>query len=81
MVKLKKKKTNDRDIHVTVQQNLFSIFIHVTMQIFFFSQGRFCASYDMGLGRVIEDWKKPCSRCPFQYPSNVFNSKRFIKYQ
>lgn len=43
-----------------------------------FITGRFCASYDMGLGRVIEDWKKPCSRCPFQYPSNVFNNSECV---
>lgn len=43
-----------------------------------FITGRCCASYNMGLGRVIEDWKKPCSRCPFQYPSNYFNNSECV---
>lgn len=35
--------------------------------------GRCCASYDKGLGRVIENYNRPCLQCPFQYQSNCFN--------
>lgn len=34
--------------------------------------GRCCALYDEGLGRVIEDYSRPCSDCPFQYSSDAF---------
>lgn len=34
--------------------------------------GECCALYDEGLGRVIEDYNRPCSDCPFQYLSDAF---------
>lgn len=34
--------------------------------------GECCALYDEGLGRVIEDYSRPCSDCPFQYSSDAF---------
>lgn len=43
-----------------------------------FITGRCCASYDMGLGRVIENLKKPCSLCPFQYKSDSFNNSECV---
>lgn len=35
-------------------------------------RGRCCAQYDRGLGRVIEDFKKRCRKCPVQYFSNDY---------
>lgn len=32
--------------------------------------GRCCTFYDQGLGRVIEDFNRPCFYCPFQYNSD-----------
>lgn len=34
--------------------------------------GECCSLYDEGLGRVIEDYSRPCSGCPFQYYSDAF---------
>lgn len=34
--------------------------------------GECCALYDEGLGRVIEDYSRPCSNCPFQYLSDAY---------
>lgn len=31
--------------------------------------GSYCAVFDIGIGRVIEDFSRPCSECPFKYPS------------
>ena len=31
--------------------------------------GRCCAMFDYGVGRVIEDYDKLCSECPFNYNS------------
>lgn len=31
--------------------------------------GSYCAVFDNGIGRVIEDFSRPCSECPFKYPS------------
>lgn len=42
--------------------------IHFTVNVFFF-QGSYCAVFDNGIGRVIEDFSRPCSECPFKYPS------------
>ncbi|XP_078333420.1 uncharacterized protein LOC111100152 [Crassostrea virginica] len=33
--------------------------------------GRCCAMFDIGVGRVIEDYSKPCSECPFIYKSTM----------
>lgn len=39
--------------------------------------GRCCPFYNDKLGRVMEDFNKPCKECPFQYTSDqyVFNSE------
>lgn len=39
--------------------------------------GSFCAYYDNGLGRVIENYNYRCMACPFKYPSDefVYNSE------
>lgn len=29
-----------------------------------------CALYDEGVGRVVEDYNRPCSNCSFRYPSD-----------
>uniref|UniRef100_K1QDB1 Uncharacterized protein n=1 Tax=Magallana gigas TaxID=29159 RepID=K1QDB1_MAGGI len=29
-----------------------------------------CALYDEGVGRVVEDYTRPCSNCSFRYPSD-----------
>lgn len=34
--------------------------------------GRFCPYYEKGLGRVIENIRKPCITCPFQYHSDEY---------
>lgn len=34
--------------------------------------GECCALYDEGIGRVIEDYSRPCPDCPFQYSSDAF---------
>lgn len=31
--------------------------------------GSYCAVFDNGIGRVIEDFSRPCLECPFKYPS------------
>lgn len=32
--------------------------------------GKCCALYDDGLGRVVEDYNRPCSECSFRYQSD-----------
>lgn len=32
-------------------------------------KGSYCVVFDDGIGRVIEDFNRPCSECPFKYPS------------
>lgn len=32
--------------------------------------GKCCALYDNGLGRVVEDYSRPCSECSFRYQSD-----------
>lgn len=32
-------------------------------------KGGYCAVFDKGIGRVIEDFSKPCKECPFKYQS------------
>lgn len=34
--------------------------------------GRVCPYYDNALGRVIEDTRKRCTKCPFQYQSDEY---------
>lgn len=38
--------------------------------------GRCCTFYDQGLGRVIEDFNRLCSYCPFQYNSDECTKNR-----
>eukprot|EP00105_Crassostrea_gigas_P022630 XP_011442218.1 PREDICTED: uncharacterized protein LOC105338688 [Crassostrea gigas] len=38
--------------------------------------GRCCPMYNEELGMVIEDYKRPCSKCPFQYQSDDFNNSK-----
>lgn len=33
-------------------------------------RGQCCPKYEVGLGRVIEDFSKPCPGCPFEYKSD-----------
>nr|XP_022286743.1 uncharacterized protein LOC111099663 isoform X2 [Crassostrea virginica]XP_022286744.1 uncharacterized protein LOC111099663 isoform X2 [Crassostrea virginica]XP_022286745.1 uncharacterized protein LOC111099663 isoform X2 [Crassostrea virginica]XP_022286746.1 uncharacterized protein LOC111099663 isoform X2 [Crassostrea virginica] len=33
--------------------------------------GKCCALFDIGVGRVIEDYRRPCTECPFIYKSNM----------
>lgn len=41
--------------------------------------GSCCSVFDMGIGRVVEDYTSPCAECPFVYQSNDFlNSKLFF---
>lgn len=32
-------------------------------------RGKYCPVFDEGIGRVIEDFSKPCEECPFKYQS------------
>lgn len=32
--------------------------------------GKCCTMFDDGVGRVVEDFSRPCSDCAFKYPSN-----------
>lgn len=34
--------------------------------------GSCCSVFDMGIGRVVEDYTSPCAECPFVYQSNDF---------
>lgn len=38
------------------------------MLVCYFS-GSYCPVFDNGIGRVIEDFSRPCSECPFKYQS------------
>lgn len=41
--------------------------------------GSCCSVFDMGIGRVVEDYTSPCAECPFVYQSNDFlNCKQFF---
>lgn len=35
-----------------------------------FIRGKCCAMYEDGIGRVIEDYSRECSECPFKYQSD-----------
>lgn len=46
---------------------------------FLFSfQGKCCALYDDGLGRVVEDYSRPCSECSFRYQSDDILNGKFL---
>ena len=40
-------------------------------ECFFLFIGHCCAMFDIGIGRVIEDYSRPCSECPFIYKSTM----------
>nr|XP_034331408.1 uncharacterized protein LOC117690809 isoform X2 [Crassostrea gigas] len=35
-------------------------------------KGNYCAVFDKGIGRVVEDFSRPCPECPFKYQSADF---------
>lgn len=42
--------------------------------------GKCCALYDDGLGRVVEDYSRPCSECSFRYQSDdILNDPKCLK--
>lgn len=41
--------------------------------------GKCCALYDEGLGRVVEDYSKPCSDCSYRYQSDDVVKCRILK--
>lgn len=44
--------------------------------------GSCCSVFDLGIGRVVEDYNSPCAECPFVYQSNDFlNSKLFFFHE
>lgn len=48
----------------------------------FFPEGHCCPIYDEGIGRVVEDYSRPCPDCSFQYYSDEIIESRigFVFY-
>lgn len=55
---------------------LFSLLVLVLFSLeyvnLFNYLGRCCPFYNDKLGRVMEDFNKPCKECPFQYTSDQY---------